>query len=1270
MRLAKLTLCGFKSFADKTEIVFDAPVVGVVGPNGCGKSNIVDALKWVLGEQSAKSLRGGAMMDVIFNGSASRKPLGVAYVTLHFENLADANGNRALPVQTDEVAVTRRLFRDGTSEYLINNQRVRLRDVRETFMDTGIGTDAYSIIEQGKVDVMLQANAVERREIFEEAAGISRFKARKKEAIRKLERTDQNLALTRQRLQDNERRLRSVKIQATRARNYKAYSKQLRELQLTYALADYHRLRGDLRGVNDTIEQAEDDRAAAVRSLEKHEKQVADADLDRQSILDQQKKLEHESLQQQSHKDQAEQRRDFAQKTLEELHLQIDRDVRQLQELSGRTQQIAREKQEQQDEVERLVEMQQQAETRLEEAQQAHVKLQHELNEQRSSLEDEKAGIVDLMRRTAQLHNEINSIDVFQKNLHASREKLDERATQIGDELEQMLTRQDEARDQHAESQRLIEAESAKLEQFKEQASQLDGRQRELTDRLAKEKERRSALDSRRHVLQEMQDKQEGLSDPVKAVLARRSAAHGEGVFGFVQGLLVEMIDTDVEHAAVVEAALGDFQQSLIVDRLVSVCDGGVTEALAGRVTFLALDQFPSPVRQDHPDVRAYDRVIDLVRFDSAVAPIAWQLLGRTLIVPDLQVARELRRKLPDGYRFVTPTGQLLGADGRVVAGPVDEGGAVGGLISRRSELAALQAQIRELDERIGTDQQALAQLSDRATHIDTVSQELRQAIFEANTVRVELSSRLEALESQIETLRREQPVLSKETEQIHRQLHDAATRRRGHEEQARELEQDSDQRRDAVGQLDTQIAELEQQAEMKRETVTNIRVESGKITEQLSAAQQHVRQFEIARHDVQRQHDLLEEQLLHHRERIRELEQTIQQAKQQSLQAQARLDQLEAGLGDVGRRIDVSNAQMQQARADADAQRIIVEQIDQRIHELQVKRREHEVKCEAIEQRAQEQLELDIAVAYQEYEPTDIDWSGVETEIKELRGRIQRLGNVNLDAIDEQVELEGEHEQIAEQVQDVETARNNLVQLIDQINEDSRSRFETTFNTIRDNFAGNDGMFRRLFGGGRADLFLVPDELGNVDVLESGIDIIAKPPGKEPQSIRLLSGGEKTMTAVALLMSIFKTRPSPFCVLDEVDAALDESNVDRYNKIVHSFLDRSHFIIITHHKRTMTSCDLLYGITMQERGVSKRVAVDFDQVSADGKISKEAIEAQSHADDLPQEVEEDRRGAGGDDRGLRTRVADVVNDRPSTPPVEVQNPRTSDAPANVQSPN
>ncbi|HEX7009970.1 MAG TPA: chromosome segregation protein SMC [Phycisphaeraceae bacterium] len=1329
MRLAKLTLAGFKSFADKTEIRFDAPVVGIVGPNGCGKSNVVDAVKWVLGEQSAKSLRGGAMMDVIFNGSSTRKPSGMASVTLTFENplidaeeqetaaggeasgdgnpgtgaeaadngqasaesVADAeaqeqgsNGQsleqgaastgsprparrRVLPIDADEVSVTRQLYRDGTSEYLINGQRARLRDIRELFMDTGIGTDAYSIIEQGKVDVLLQANAEERREIFEEAAGISRFKARKKEAARKLERTEQNLALVKQRLEDTERRLRSVKMQAARARSYQEYTTRLRELQLTHALAQYHKLQTELAQLVQQLEQAEADRALAARQLAREEQHVSDAELERQSLASRQQQLEQDRLQQQSQLEQARQREQFARTSLQELRQHIDRDARRLQELDERRQQLQAEQAQQAQLAKQLADDQARIAQRVEAAQAEHRRLQHELNEHRSSLEDEKAGIISLMRRTAQLHNQINALEAHEKNLVQTRQKLDERASHLAQQLEQLLAARDEARDKLAQAQKLLDAQNQQLEKQKALAAQFDAQQRELTQRLAQAKEERSALESRRSLLQEMQDRQEGLSDPVKAVLARAasSQASGEGTFGFVRGLLAQLIEADVEHAPIVEAALGDHQQALVVDRLASVCsdEGGraAIEALAGRVTFVAIDQPPLPPLPplDARMAAVGQPVIDLVRYPDWLGPVVWRLLGRTLKVRDLDAALMLRATLPAGYRFVTQTGELLDADGRVFAGPTHAEATGGGLISRRSELAVLRRKIAQLDEQIAQDQQALSQLSDHAAHVERIANELRQSIYEANTARVELSSRIESLSTQIASLEKEQPVIAAEVEQIHRQLQQASQSRADHQRQADQLEEDSAQRQQRVQEREAAIEQLAAQTEAAREAVTAARVESGKLTEQLAAAQRQLRQMEIASADIDRQHQLLSDQLAGYHSRIEQLEADQAQAQKQAQEAQQRLEELVQQCQEAQAQLEQFQAKLNERRQAVQQARRKLESADQTLHQLQVQQRELEVRADSVRQRSQEQLGLDVVEAYrqaleqrnaavaqpapdnndatadssgsddaatatagetqtdsdeeapQPADPFDIDWPAVESQIEELRGKIARLGNVNVDAIQEQDELEGKHQELADQVRDIEDAQAQLQQLIQQINEDSRRRFEQTFEQIRENFAGQNGLFRRLFGGGKADLFLQPDEQGHVDVLESGIEILAKPPGKEPCSISQLSGGEKTMTAVALLLAIFKTRPSPYAILDEVDAALDEANVERFTQVIRSFLDRSHFIVITHHKRTMQVCDVLYGITMPERGVSRRVWVRFDQVGADGRIAPEAVASQ-----------------------------------------------------------
>ncbi len=1278
MRLAKVTLAGFKSFADKTVISFDAPVVGVVGPNGCGKSNIVDAIKWVLGEQSAKSLRGGAMMDVIFNGSSNRKPSGMASVTLTFENKIKADGTRHLALDQDDVSVTRQLYRDGTSEYLVNNQRVRLRDIRELFMDTGVGTEAYSVIEQGKVDVLLQSNAMERRAIFEEAAGISRFKARKKEAIRKLERTERNLELVRQRLEDTERRLRSVKMQAARARSYQEHTSRLRELQLRYALAEYHKLRTDLEGLSELLEQAEADRAAAARQLNEREQGIADAELELQSIQGRLKTLDHDRLDQQSQKDQAEQRITFARTSLEEARKQTQRDNDRLAELTESRAQLDQDLHEQSEQAESLTQQQGDCESRLESAQQTHRELQHDLNEKRSSLEDDKAGIINLMRRTSQLHNEINALDAFENSLVSTREKLNQRADSVAEQLEGLLSSRDTASAKHDEVKSILEEETTQLDQQKQLAEQFDAEQRDLTKRLGEAKEKRSGLESRRALLQEMQDKQEGVADPVKAVLARAAARDGDehSTFRFVRGLLAELLDTDVENAAVVEAALGDYQQALVVNKLSDICsdNGGKTaiESLAGRVTFAALDQpqLPANVGSELRKIGEGKFVkltaaIDLVRFPDWLGPVAWRLLGRTYVVSNLTEAKSLRSQMPDGCRFVTENGELLEADGRVLAGPLH--GAAGGLISRRSELAMLQVQIGELDRTINNDSQSLTALCDQAAHAEQVCDELRQSISEAKQMSAELGSKLESYESQIANLEREQPVLAAETEQIHRQLNEADEKRSGHKTEAERLEQDSAERQQRVEAAQAEIDDLSAQVESAGEAVTAARIESSKIAEQLASAQRQVRQVEIASADVDRQRKLIEDQLSGYRERIAGFEATEAEAVEQAKQSEHKLNELITQCELAQRKVEQADAALGELKQAVQSHRAEVEQADDALHKLQVRQRELEVKIDSVRQRGHEQLDLDVTEAYERAlqgvsiddepsdaeaggdeadqddlrtldgdtsaeaedvleeatDPFDIDWQAIEADISELRGKIARLGTVNIDAIAEQDQLEGRQDQLADEVNDIAQAKTDLETLIQQINEDSRKRFEQTFETIKQNFAGQDGLFRKLFGGGRADLFLQPDEEGNVDVLESGIEIRAKPPGKEPCSISQLSGGEKTMTAVALLMAIFKTRPSPYCLLDEVDAALDEANVERFTQVIQSFLDVSHFIIITHHKRTMQMCDILYGITQQERGVSKRVAVRFDQVASDGRISADAVRDQEQQDELGAETVE-----------------------------------------------
>ncbi|MEX2673257.1 MAG: chromosome segregation protein SMC [Phycisphaeraceae bacterium] len=1224
MRLSKLTLNGFKSFADKTEIAFSAPMVGIVGPNGCGKSNVVDAIKWVLGEQSAKSLRGGAMLDVIFNGSSARKPAGMASVTLHFENLADDEGKRRLPFETDEVTVNRRLFRDGTSEYLINRKRARLRDIRNLFYDTGIGTQAYCIIEQGKVDAMLVSNPVDRRMIFEEAAGISKFKAQKKEAARKLDRTEQNLLRSRDKLEEVRKRLRSVKIQATKAKNFQDYAERLKILRLEHALADYHRLRVELDELNTNVTELEQQRQRAVTQLTAVEDQRSAAESERQQLMSEQRELEQQRVRVESQRDQARQRQQFAVRTLNELDESIEREKQQQQELVQKVEQLDQQAAEQQEAVARYQEQLESSQSRIEAAQAEQREKQHAHNEAQAQLEDEKAGIVTLLRRTTDLHNRINSLDQEQKNLATHRERLTSRADELAEQLETLLTHRDDLTAKLKDADALIETEKARLEEQKTALADLSTQQRELAERLATAKEKRSGLVSRQSLLDELEQAQTGLDDAVKAILARKAA--DDSAFPFIRGLLAELISTDVDRAAAVEAALGEHQQMFVADRLADVqAAGEELDSLTGRVTIAALDQI-EPVRYD-ADEAAKDRptLIDHVWFDAALAPLAWKLLGRTLIASDLDEALAFRAELPGGYRFVTQHGEVLEADGCISVGPIGEASGTG-LISRRSELAQLHTDIAELDERIEADQQALSQLSDRASHVENVQQELRQAIYEASTIKVELTSKLEQAADSIARIEREQPTIAAEVEQIHNQIQNAGEKREAHAADAAALETQEAESRERVDEIQQQLSGLKEAADEAAERVTGLRIEGGKLSEQLSAAQRQHRQLGLAKDDAQRQMQHASQRLNQHEQRIEQMQQQRDESAEQIEKSEAAFAEVSEQLTGFTEKIADIAANLEQLNRALREHRSEAQRHDGQLHKHQVRQRELEVRLDGVRERASEQLSLEIEQAYEDYEPHEVDWPELEREIKELRQKIDRLGNVNLEAIDELTELEKREEDLGSQLQDVEEARDELQHLIAYLDEESRKRFEETFTQIREHFAGPDGLFRKLFGGGRADLMLMADENGDTDWLESGIEVVAKPPGKEPQSIRLLSGGERTMVAVALLMSIFRSRPSPFCVLDEVDAALDEMNVDRFTEVLRGFLDSSHFILITHHKRTMQAADLLYGITMPIRGISKQVTVKFEQVGAGGRLSDDAVAAAANAPALPDDDEDDER--------------------------------------------
>ena len=1231
MRLAKLTMHGFKSFADRTEFRFNDPIIGIVGPNGCGKSNVVDAIKWVLGERSAKSLRGEQMMDVIFGGTTSRKPAQVAEVLLTFENplTNGETGERQIPLDTDLVEIGRRLHRDGTSEYFINSKKARLKDIRDIFLDTGVGTNAYSIIEQGKVESMLTSNPQERRLIFEEAAGVAKFKVRRIEAQRKLERTEINLVRCREQLDSAERRLRTIHRQAAKAREFKILDDELTTLRRAHAFDAFHELRERIDGLTSELTRLSDERVILSEELVIREDAKQDAELNRHRLQNELRDKEQERLQKTARRDQALQRAEMAKRAKVQSESEIAADCDRLAKIDENLSEVVESLQSLSESMATLEEETREAERVVETTINERNQCDARFNATRKALADQRNAVSGIEREQSSLESHIDALNHRIGGVGEQIEDLRRRRTEIESQLDELQENCKSATAKIEEDNRNIRALECESERLETQAESLSGRQRTLNDELNRIVQDRERLDARRQTLQEMQDAGEGLAEAVRTVLTKRDA--GEG-FEFVRGILADSIETDSQHAAAIEAAIGSMLQSVIVEKTSDVIKSNQSalEQLGGRVTFLPLDMTDEnttvPESQSASDISIDGNglvrptlpcIADFVQCSNSIRPLINRLLGRTYLVEDLQTAYRICGVFAARSRFVTLHGDVLQSDGRVTAGPDGAEGTGAGLLIRRIELMNLEASVSNLDEIIEAKRTDLSEIDERAAELERKQADLQQQIFNERRERDRVSHTLDRLNDEIRRLERDHPVLLEEEKALEARISELEAERREKSDRAASVRRLLNEERESLAEFEEAMKRDESSLEQIKEKLTNLRVAAGQSAERLTASQREYRRIESTRSDLAQHNEQLSSAIQQRRQRTIEHDRLIDEALFESEECERFLQDSAEQIELRRRDLETASTIVVSAAQGVTAARERMSIVERHLHAIELGKREADVKREELEQRTLEDLSLDLADEYQDYlhsrngsENEEFNRSEVTTRIGELREAIRKLGNVNLDSIAEEEVLEHRHEDLRAQVLDLDEARQQLEALIEELNDASRDRFRETFCAIRDQFAGNDGMFRRLFGGGRADIVLEPiEETGEIDWLESGVDIIAKPPGKETRSISLLSGGEKTMTSVALLMAIFESKPSPFCLLDEVDAALDDANVQRFANVLRTFLDRSHFIVITHNKQTMQTADRLYGITMQERGVSTRVSVRFDEVGQDGRISDEAVQ-------------------------------------------------------------
>ena len=1230
--LTSLELFGFKSFADRTLFEFSPGMTCVVGPNGSGKSNVVDAIKWILGDQSPKSLRGKEMADVIFNGSSGRKPSGFAEATLTFDNSSGLIAHDA-----PEIRIGRRLYRSGDSEYLLNGTVVRLKDVKDLFLGTGAGTAAYSIIEQGRVDQILQANPTTRRIVFEEAAGISRYKARKVDAERKLEKVAQNLLRLTDIVDEVEAKLTATRSQASKAARFRELAQELQGLWTGLAADDFRVLdrerrrlesqdlgrqdaltaiTGELAGLESGKSTLESQSAEVDESLRREERRVAAA---REQIAARESTIRHQTARDQ------------------ELSAEIERLRRDRVVLAAQANSVARELQ---DAARQLTEFEHRV-TALHEALQQRDEqcsaLQQSLRDRDAAaalLRQERDALAQRVANTERhahrLGSQIESLDQTLTELTGQLARLDQQSQDARSELAARRQAADDiARRHHSALQAVDQARAARQRLLDEQA--------QLEQSLSQQRERRSTAVGRIHVLEDLEKRQEGISIGVRDIL-RRAHDSPHSPWNEILGSVSDLLQVALDKAPLVELALGARSQLVVVRRLAPFVDYLNRELapISGRVGFIALrpqstgDASPATPAaaltrlQGRPGVLC--RADDLIEEIPEARGLASQLLSDTWIVDSLDAAVLLSAEHP-GLRFVTRQGELLDADGAVYAGSIPHTTA---LVSRRSELRDLKHEVIRLDRSLERGGKRLEELTGELAAAVAACEAAESQAHIALQQSAEVRSRVEAQQREVDRLAADATRLEEN--------------RRGQAERRALLA-------DELANAHLERAELQTQLQTLVTEIENADAEMRDLTGEVAALQDGLRaqQLELATHEerLKALRDVLgrltadQQQRIARRQqaddRLREVQQALRDCRLTILRSRSELDLAFVRVEELGRtvvglarqRSEVRGRLSQISRSEEELHRRRRAVLDER-HQAEIRMRELQHNLAALEERMQEEYQKPIADFVQQgcsafrallaerhplFEPAatvgddpahDLYTAApltfaearpeLEEQVNRLRRKIKLLGSVNTDALQELDELESRFTHLRAQLDDLQEAKTALEDIIRRINRESRRLFVDTFETIRTNFRE---LFRKVFGGGEGDIILEDPE----NVLECGIDIVARPPGKELRSITLLSGGEKTMTAVALLFAMFKSKPSPYCILDEVDAALDEANVDRYVGVVKEFATTTQFVVITHRKRTMTAANVLYGVTMEQAGISKRMSVRFEDVSDDGNF-------------------------------------------------------------------
>ena len=1188
MYLKYIEIQGFKSFPDKTRLTFDRVLTGIVGPNGSGKSNISDAVKWVLGEQSTKSLRGGKMEDVIFSGTPERNPMGFAQVSMCLDN-----SDSRIPDVGKEITVTRRYYRSGDSEYMLNGSPVRLRDLREMFMDTGLGRDGYSVIGQGRISEVVESKSSDRREVFEEASGIAKFRFRKTEAERKLQQTEDNLSRLRDIAGELESRVGPLREQSEKAKKFLEYAEERRTLEITL--------------YSDTIKRSRD-------NISKEDEKIEIARLDYRNLDERFQEIGGEI-------DQLYENSRLAGSRSSDLSAEIDVRNSAISAIEAKIAVLRndimhgeRDVRELEDDIRSLSEggsgIISDIQARLADAQQKE--------DQAAAVEDAIAGLekdLEILAQDTQSTDRIRAerlerLNALQKEIADLRvetvasqsviETMDEREAFIKESLPPELDRLEDRNARLKETEEYIENLSGDITARENETKGYELRLGSRNDKLTQVADKVSACENeiermrqRMNLLSDLESSSEGYQPPVRKVLSARDDRRLRGVVGTVGSLLT--VDEGLETA--IETALGAAIQNIVVDdeRSAKAAIGLLRDERAGRATFLPLDTV-SARRFENREVLGDPGVVgvasELVSCDERYRPAVDSLLGNVLIVEDLDYASAIARKARYRIRIVTRDGQIINAGGSYTGGSVR---AQAGMFSRRAEIDELEKKIAQRRK----DSEALREELDRAreevskaqAELTAVSSELitaREDRIRAESAAERLRDEIEALRTNAEAASAELDSIDSGRQQRQAEITRAEAKSAALQSEAERLEEQLTQNDSADGIMEKRTgimqqlterrverAELLKDAERSRQSVEDLRLRGDESLGRMSNLQETIASIKGENDERQKQIDALEEE---------------------ATGARKEIDDIRTEIAKSGELRNENDRRTQELRGEQDGIAEQREKIASEISRLEERKQALQNDYNSAANRLWEEYELSVAEAL----PLCVEFTSVtdlRQKVSSVRNRIRALGNVNVAAIEEYQEVSARYQFMSEQIADVDESRKSLLRLIDDLEREMKQIFTRSFNEINEKFHYT---FKMLFGGGHANLFLTDEN----DILESGIELDVQPPGKVIRSLSLLSGGEKALVAIAIYMAMLEVNPSPFCILDEIDSALDENNVVRFARYAKTMIDRTQLIAITHKRGTMEEADVLYGVTMQEEGVSKvlRLSVEEAQLVLDSE--------------------------------------------------------------------